>query len=119
MAKFTLKCEQYDYNIYTGTKSGLSQSITHEFELDELDMILENFEMFLRGCGYGFSGRVDIVKDDYKVEAELPDNDCSSEFYDGSMEIDFDVFKQIMKNHENQLDRDFKNQTFGEIKGNS
>jgi hypothetical protein len=35
------------------------------------------------------------------------------------MEIDFDVFKQIMKNHENQLDREFNNQTFGEVKGNS
>jgi hypothetical protein len=34
-----------------------------EFEADSLSHILEQFEMFLRGCGYVFEGQIDIVND--------------------------------------------------------
>jgi len=34
-----------------------------EFEAESLGSILEQFEMFLRGCGYVFEGQIDIVND--------------------------------------------------------
>jgi len=34
-----------------------------EFTADSLSHVLEQFEMFLRGCGYVFEGQIDIVND--------------------------------------------------------
>lgn len=77
MPKFTFKCEHSRYNHYTGNTEGIASTITHESEEDSLNNILENFEMFLRGCGFYFKGRLDIVDEE---TYELPNNDCTSEF---------------------------------------
>jgi hypothetical protein len=78
--KFTLKCEHYDYDIYSGKELHVDNTVTHEFRAEVLSTILENFESFLRGNGFHFEGNLDIVNDDYDVVKELPDNDCSSQF---------------------------------------
>jgi hypothetical protein len=51
--KFTFIHESY------GTK------ITYETDDYTLNALLENFEDFLKGCGFVFDGNIDIVKDDY------------------------------------------------------
>ena len=45
-----------------------------EFEAESLGSILEQFEMFLRGCGYVFEGQIDIVND-FAETTELVDED--------------------------------------------
>jgi hypothetical protein len=36
--------------------------ITHEFEVIHLNYVIENFESFLRGCGFVFDGNLEIVE---------------------------------------------------------
>jgi hypothetical protein len=36
--------------------------ITHEFEEIQLNNVIENFESFLRGCGFIFDGNLEIVE---------------------------------------------------------
>jgi hypothetical protein len=67
MPKFTLTCEH--------TSLWSNEQIcknTHEFEVEPLDKVLENFELFLRGAGYIFDGVVDIVptEEDYPEYAD-------------------------------------------------
>ena len=40
------------------------RSTTREFECDSLPEVLEEIEIFLRGCGYHFDGTLDIIKED-------------------------------------------------------
>ena len=46
-----------------------------EFEAESLSSILEQFEMFLRGCGYVFDGQLDIVND-FAETTEFVDEEC-------------------------------------------
>ena len=80
--KFTLKCEHYDYDIYTGKKLETEHVIISEFDAVGLDDILEKFEMFLRGNGFGIDGTLDVVKDDY--------NDYSDHYDVAQEEPDYD-----------------------------
>ena len=75
--KFTLKCEHFDYDIYSGKELNVNHTVTHEFRAEDLSTILENFESFLRGSGFYIDGTIDIVKDE-----EWPVNDCSSGIVD-------------------------------------
>jgi hypothetical protein len=54
-----------------------------EFEAETLTDILEQFEMFLRGCGYVFDGQLDIV-DDFAKNHEIicDDLDDVNQFFD-------------------------------------
>ena len=38
--------------------------ITHEFEAIHVNKVVENFEDFLRGCGFVFDGNLEIVEQD-------------------------------------------------------
>jgi hypothetical protein len=40
----------------------LETRIVYEFEDGGLDSVIENFECFLRGCGFSFSGSLEIVE---------------------------------------------------------
>ena len=40
----------------------IESRIIHEFECGGLDSVIENFECFLRGCGFSFSGSLEIVE---------------------------------------------------------
>ena len=44
-------------------QDAIASKIKIEFEAESLGSILEQFEMFLRGCGYIFEGQIDIVND--------------------------------------------------------
>jgi hypothetical protein len=59
--KFTLKCEQFDYNNYTGEVKGVNKVITYEFQNPCLSEALENIEAFLRGSDFVFDGYIDVV----------------------------------------------------------
>jgi hypothetical protein len=72
-----------------------------EFEAESLGSILEQFEMFLRGCGYVFEGHIDIV-DDFAENTETTefvdedDLDDVNQFFDraraASKKLDEPVF---------------------------
>jgi len=36
--------------------------ITHEFDEIQLNNVIENFESFLRGCGFVFNGNLEIIE---------------------------------------------------------
>lgn len=60
-----------------------------EFEAESLSNILEQFEMFLRGCGYVFEGHIDIV-DDFAETPEFVDEDDLddvNQFFDKAREV--------------------------------
>ena len=56
-----------------------------EFTADSLSHVLEQFEMFLRGCGYVFEGQIDIVND-FSENPESVDEECDlddvNQFFD-------------------------------------
>jgi hypothetical protein len=69
--KITLKCEQPNYDVFTGKEGSIERTVIHEFVAPSLSDALENYEMFLRGIGFHFDGQLDIVTDDYVSEKEV------------------------------------------------
>jgi hypothetical protein len=61
-----------------------------EFEAESLGSILEQFEMFLRGCGYVFEGHIDIV-DDFAETTKFVDEECDlddvNQFFNKAREV--------------------------------
>jgi hypothetical protein len=64
---------------FTFTQVYEDQVTTKEFETDYLFDVVERFEEFLRGCGFYFHGRLDIVNDDID-STELPDESFQVSF---------------------------------------
>jgi hypothetical protein len=59
MPKFTFISEDLDLNGYkTGSK------LTKEFTCETLDAVVREFDMFIRGTGYSFSGEIAIVPEE-------------------------------------------------------
>ena len=77
MARYTFTCEHFDYNNWTGNEEGIASKHTTEFRADDLTTMLENFEMFLRGAGFHFNGRLDIVEEEEFSEITEEDDDFS------------------------------------------
>lgn len=59
MPKFTLIAEHTDFD---GNPDGTKQS--YEFYCDYLPEILDHIELFLRGTGYVFNGKLDFLEDE-------------------------------------------------------
>tara|TARA_R110000822_G_scaffold138161_1_gene275763 strand:- start:119 stop:400 length:282 start_codon:yes stop_codon:yes gene_type:complete len=59
-----------------------------EFTADSLSHVLEQFEMFLRGCGYVFEGQIDIVDDFAKNPESVDEDDLNdvNQFFDKARE---------------------------------
>jgi hypothetical protein len=59
-----------------------------EFTADSLSHVLEQFEMFLRGCGYVFEGQIDIVDDFAKNPESVDEDDLDdvNQFFDKAKE---------------------------------
>lgn len=57
MSKFTFICEDDDVP-YTGS---IKTERIFKFQGVELSDIVQEFEMFLKGCGFNLNGRLDIV----------------------------------------------------------
>ena len=60
--KFEFIGQQYNYLSLTDRRPGTKTTI--EFEAEHIDDVLEEFAMFLRGCGYVIDGRLDVVPHD-------------------------------------------------------
>jgi hypothetical protein len=59
--------EQYTFT-KVSTENGRSVSSNNvQFEEVYLDDIIQNFESFLKGCGFHFKGHLQIVSDDENV----------------------------------------------------
>jgi hypothetical protein len=58
MARYTFICEQTD--IFD--EDNVTSKHTTEFRADDLNSVLEEVEMFLKGSGFHFDGVLDIVK---------------------------------------------------------
>ena len=59
MPNFTLTCEHR-----TAWDATLDSRVTMEFEKETLTEVIDQFQDFLRGCGYYFDGRLEIVTDE-------------------------------------------------------
>ena len=57
MTKFEFKCIQE-------TGVGASRTTTVETDAHHLPEVIEEFQMFLRGCGYYFNGDLEFVEED-------------------------------------------------------
>jgi hypothetical protein len=60
--KFELTGQHYNHLSLTDRRPGTK--INMEFESEYIDDVLEEFAMFLRGCGYIIDGRLDVVPHD-------------------------------------------------------
>jgi hypothetical protein len=65
MPNFKFECEHS--NAWDQT---LDSKVTMEFDKEFLPDVIEQFEQFLRGCGYYFDGRLELVEDE-PVEQEF------------------------------------------------
>ena len=72
MSRYTFKCENFDYSNPFNPNERIASTMTQEFRADDLTTVLENFEMFLRGSGFYFEGRLDIVNDEW---SEIPEDE--------------------------------------------
>jgi hypothetical protein len=66
MSKFTFVCQEESMPFVHTIQS----KRTVEFNAETLDDILNEFEMFLRGAGFHFEGRLDIVNEDDYIQPE-------------------------------------------------
>ena len=60
MSKFTFICEDEAMP----WSPGITSKKTVEFNGDSLNDIVSEFEMFLKGCGFHFEGKLDLVDTD-------------------------------------------------------
>ncbi|NCA23000.1 MAG: hypothetical protein EBS86_17970 [Crocinitomicaceae bacterium] len=60
--KFQMSGQHYNYPELNEKTFGTKTTI--EFEAETLDDILEEFTMFLRGCGFLIEGTLDIISDE-------------------------------------------------------
>jgi hypothetical protein len=60
MSKFTFICEDEAMP----WSPGITSKKTVEFNGDSLSDIVSEFEMFLKGCGFHFEGKLDLVDTD-------------------------------------------------------
>lgn len=69
MSKFTFICQEDSIPF----SDAVSSKRTTEFDADSLHQILEEFEQFLRGCGFYFEGQLDIINENIPIE-QVEDN---------------------------------------------
>ena len=111
MARYTFTCEHFDYNNFTGDELDVASKHTTEFRADDLNTMLENFEMFLRGAGFHFDGVLDVVKPDEEFEDD--DTDESEKTKKVMNHIVDDLLKNPIKfKDEYQINLDNMNTTF-------
>jgi hypothetical protein len=60
--KFEMSCQHYDYSSLTDRNPGTKTTI--EFEAEHIDDILEEFSMFLRGCGFVINGVLEVIPEE-------------------------------------------------------
>jgi hypothetical protein len=61
MARYTFTCEHFNYDEFTGDRTTVSFKNTTVFDTDELSIMIENFDLFLRGSGFVFDGELNSI----------------------------------------------------------
>lgn len=97
MTKFVFTSESFDGTV-----------LTMEFEKEQLNDVLEQFEMFLRGTGFVFDGTLDFLKDDVKIdpppftihdskdyEFEINLADGAYDFYNDNSDFNINVEQEL------------------------
>jgi hypothetical protein len=67
MSKFTFVCED-DAMPFA---EGIATKKTFEFESHRLDVVLSEFQDFLKGCGFSINGHLQIIKPEKQFFEEL------------------------------------------------
>ena len=62
MSKFTFICEEEAMPF----ADAVSSKRTVEFKAETISDIVNEFEMFLKGCGFNFEGRLDLVQEEHE-----------------------------------------------------
>ena len=62
MSKFTFICEEESMPF----ADAVSSKRTVEFKAESISDIVNEFEMFLKGCGFNFEGRLDLVQEEHE-----------------------------------------------------
>jgi len=88
MSKFTLICDDSDTFFLTDSKT------TKEFSAESLDEVLENVTQFLRGSGFVFDGKLEVVQDEL-VSLDIPCCSDSCESWDLNTENAGDVYVTV------------------------
>ena len=71
MPKFTFTCEYPDFI----KKGNTLSKITVESNREYMDDVVEDFQDFLRGCGYSFDGVLTVVdQEDEPINIDLSDS---------------------------------------------
>ena len=84
MSKFTFVYEHR--NIFN---DGLDNKLTMESNVDSLSEVIEQFEMFLKGAGYVFDGRLDFIQEDDYPAFDDEEYDNMESYEDSQHEEDF------------------------------
>ena len=100
MARYTFTCQHFNYNDFNGDEQDVASMHTTQFRADDLNTMLENFEMFLRGAGFQFDGVIDVVS--------IDGNDCGEDL----RAIDDFVAEQRSEKVMNHIVRDLMDSPF-------
>ena len=100
MARYTFTCQHFNYNDFNGDEQDVASMHTTQFRADDLNTMLENFEMFLRGAGFQFDGVIDVVS--------IDGNDCEEDL----RAIDDFVAEQRSEKVMNHIVRDLMDSPF-------
>ena len=68
MSKFTFICEEEAMPF----ADAVSSKRTVEFKAETISDIVNEFEMFLKGCGFNFEGRLDLVQEEQPLGKIYP-----------------------------------------------
>jgi len=101
MSKFTFICDN-SYDLLGGD-SRLNVT-TKEFEGETLTDVLEEFESFLRGCGYFFNGQLDVVENEYDEGIDIDDAPDEPYVLDLSKLNINDAYGSMADNHSSIFD---------------
>lgn len=113
MSRYTFICEQFDYDEFTGDKIGLLSKTTKEINSEELYVILENFESFLKASGFRFDGHLEIVGEDENLWDERW-NDSDDEEEEQSNRVIDHMMNDLQKNPITMKDGSLEDE-FGDV----
>ena len=77
MPKMTFICQHID----PFTKRELAE-VTYKSNREVLDEVIEDFQDFLKGCGYNFNGTLTIVEDEDMIINSIDDVQHNDYYYD-------------------------------------
>jgi len=84
MSKFTFICEDDPMPF----ADAIVTKKTFEFNAEQLDSVIGEFETFLKGCGFNFDGHLEIVSEmEYKPDYNQDDLDDLDSIFSGKKSL--------------------------------